>query len=213
MISVIRLWNTVNQLAKTSTSGYQTEAEFNNDLADVQVALVTMLAPFYSVNQTVKDILRPFTLSASASAPSGVLPYPTGYFRALTASINGYPAYPVSTNEKDVIMTSPIRMASTTTNQYYYYQEDTSIKILPAQTLTVNLSYIKYPPAATIVLTPVSTDDNDYLTPTVGTDLAWNEDSFNFILFMMLERLGLEQKDSLNMEFSNLGISRQTANI
>lgn len=213
MEGVVRLWNTVNQMAKTTTSGYQTEEEFNNDLADVQLALITKLAPFYSVNQSVRDLLKPFALSETSSATSGVLAYPEDYFRALTARINGYPVYPIATNEKDIIMTSPIRGASTAKNQYYYYQEDGGIKILPAETLSVTLSYLKYPAEAFIVLTPVEGDNSDYLEPTVGEDLEWDENAFNFLLYMMLERLGVEIKDDLAMEWSNLGIQKELANI
>lgn len=213
MIDVVRLWKTINQLVKTETSGYQSQEEFNNDLATVQTELITLLAPYYSVNKTVKDLLYPFTLSSTTSAVSGLLDYPTGYFTALNASINGYPCYPIAVNEKDIIMRSPIRKASVTTNTYYYYQEDNKIKLLPEVTLTVKLTYLKYPATASIVLTPVSDADNDYLSPSVGTNLAWNENAFPFILFMMLERLGVELKESFSVNWASLGIQKETSKI
>lgn len=213
MINVVRLWNTVQQLAKNVTSGYQTQEEFNNDLADVQSALITMLAPFYSVNQSVKDLLNPFVISVTGTTSSGSIAYPSGYFRVLALRLNASPSYPIATNEKDIIMTSPIRMASTVKNLYYHSQESTGIKTLPTSALPYVLDYLKYPTTATIVLTPVSDANNDYLVPTVGVNLEWNEDAFNFILYMMLERLGLEMKENLILSWSNIGIQKETANI
>lgn len=214
MISIVRLYNTVNQLAKTDTSGYQTEAEFNNDVFAVQEDLMTTFTPLYSVNQTVKDILdflvksEPIAISSSGQANK-----PTGYYRGLTGAINGHPCYPIAVNEKDIWNTSPIRKPSVANNIYVYYQENGVLNFLPAQVLTCSFSYIRKPVVASLTLTAVSTEDNDFVTPTAVTDLEWNENVFNLFVYKMLDRLGLEQKESLNLEYSRLGINTELSKI
>lgn len=214
MISVIRLWNTVNQLAKNGTSGYQNQYEFNRDLADTQESLMSFLAPLYSVNQSLKDLLSPFATYQNITTDSdGVLTKPMDYYRVSTASVNGYPAYPISVNEKDVIRTSAIRTPSSTTNLYFYYQENEEIMFLPEEELDVRFSYLRKPGEASIILTESSDADRDYLIPTVGYDLEWDDNAFNFFLYMMLEKLGLEMKEQLSMEFANIGLSKEISKI
>lgn len=206
MIGVVRLWNTVNQMAKTETSGYQTQDEFNRDLASVQTALLSVLAPFYSQNQAIQDILSPFIKSTALSSTK-----PTDYFRFVSGIDRGYPMIPINVNQVGYMQSSPIRKP--TAKRTYYYFEDKQTKFLASGTPAGTMTYIRYPLAAKIVLTPVSGADNDYVTPTADGDLEWNEDAFNFFLYMMLEKLGVETKDTLSIQFSSLGIQKELANI
>lgn len=206
MISVVRLWNTVNQMAKTETSGYQTQDEFNRDLASVQTALLSVLAPFYSRNQAIQDILSPFVKGAALSSTK-----PTDYFRFISGIDRGYPIIPINVNQVGDIQISPIRKPNV--KRTYYYFEDKQMKFLASGTPTGTMSYIRYPLASRIVLTPVSGVDNDYVTPTADGDLEWNEDAFNFFLYMMLEKLGIEMKEQLLQQYANVGLQRELANI
>ena len=206
MIEIIRLWETVNQLAKTETSGYQNEDEFNNDVKAVQDSLMS-LSSVDGANQSWIDIFDPFAKSESLSINSqGIASKPTDYYRGRTGEIDGQPCYPIKVNEKDMFRTSAIR---NTVN--VYYQEDGVLKFLPTRVATCNFSYLRKPLPASIVLTPVSTPDEDYLTPTVGADLEWDDNVFNLFVYMMLERLGVEMKDTLSREFANFGIQRELA--
>jgi len=206
MISVVRLWNTVQQIAKSVTSGYQTQDEFNNDLASVQTALLSVLAPAYSKNQAIQDILAPFVKGAVLSTTK-----PADYFRFVSGIDRGYPMIPINVNQVGYYQTSPIRKP--TAKRTYYYFEDKQTKFLASGTPSGTMTYIRYPLASKIVLTAVSNADNDYVTPTADGDLEWNEDSFNFIQYMMLERLGVEMKENLLREFSAIGLQKELANI
>lgn len=214
MISIVRLWTTIQQLAKTETSGYQTEAEFNNDVAAVQDDLMTTFVPLYSVNQMLKDILDVFVKSSPITInSSGQADKPTDYYSSLTASINGHPCYPIAVNEKDIWNTSAIRKPSVANNIYVYYQENGILNFLPAQTLSCNFSYIRKPADASIEFTAVSEEDNDFITATSVDDLEWNENVFNLFVYKMLERLGVEMKDSIASEYSRLGINTELSKI
>lgn len=214
MIGIVRLYETVSQLAKTETSGYQTEQEFNNDVAAVQDDLMTLFSPLYSINQTLKDILDPFVKTSPLVTDSnGEVSYPADYYRALTGTVNGHPAYPIAVNEKDIWNNSAIRKPSVAKNIYVYYQEDEKIKLLPRQVLTLTLSYIRKPAEASLEFDVVSTDDSDFITPVSVDDLEWNENVFNLFVYKMLVRLGMEMKDQLSLEYSRLGINTELSNI
>lgn len=213
MISIIRLYETVNQLAKTSTSGYQNQKEFNNDVSAVQDDLMS-LSSVDSANQSWKDVFDPFSVSASIITDiAGTVNKPTGYYRGRTGQINGYPCFPISVNEKDIWNTSPIRKPSVSNNIYVYYQEDNKLNFMPEQVLTCKFSYLRKPTTAFITLTATSDANGDYLTPAVGTDLEWNENVFNLFVYKMLERLGISMKENILSEYSNFGIQKEIAKL
>lgn len=214
MIGIVRLYETVNQLCKTETSGYQTEQEFNNDVAAVQDDLMTTFSPLYSINQTLKDIMDVFVKSVNISINSnGQADKPDDYYRGLTARINGHPCYPIAVNEKDIWNTSPIRKPSLANNIYVYYQENGVLNFLPSQALTANFSYIRKPSEASIEFTVQDEEDGDYITPIAVSDLEWDDNVFNLFVYKMLDRLGMEMKDSLSLEYSRLGIQLETSKL
>lgn len=210
MISVVELYNSTEQLMKSGTAGYTTQSEWNNILSAVQRQLMEYLFPFFENNTQVQDALAPFVKSvAAASVTSSGLAKPTGYAHFLSASIGGYPVFPIKSNSETIINHLSIRQPSVTNKLYYYYMEDDKIKFLPSVTHSVAYTYIRQPATASIVLTAVSSDDDDYITASMGSDLEWPSTMFNLILYMMLERLGLEQKEQLTMQFANLGIQKE----
>jgi hypothetical protein len=210
MISVVELYNDTQQLMKSGTSGYTTQNAWNSALSSVQKELIEYLFPFFENNTQVQDALGPFVKSvAPASVTSAGLTKPSEYAHFLSASIDGYPVYPQKSNSKAIINNLSIRQPSTIHKLYYYYMEDDKIKFLPSATHIVGYTYIRKPADASIVLTAVSSDDDDYITATAGADLEWPSTMFNMILYMMLDRLGLEQKEQIIMQYANLGIQKE----
>ena len=214
MISVVTLWETLMQSAKTGTSGYQDEDEFNRDLSAVQTQLMSVLAPLYARSNAVKDLLDPFVVPLTgATNASGVLAKPADYFQIAAVSISGFPVKEVSVNERFMLQYVPSRRPSTADNRYFYFMQSEDINVLPAEVHTVSGSYIRHPDPASIALTEVSTDDSDYVTPTAVDDLEWPQRAFNLILYLMMQRLGLEMKEQLMMEMGNLGIQMESVNL
>lgn len=202
------------QTAKKGTAGYQDEDEFNRDIAAIQTELMGILAPLYAKSLAVKELLAPFVVSDSATTSAqGVYTKPADYFQIIDGSVNGYPANMINPNEVAMLRFLPSRRPSVTENRYSFYLKDGDIYFLPAQALPASIDYIRYPDAASIALTPVSTPDSDYLTPTSVDDLEWPERAFNLIYYMMLQRLGIETKESLMMEYAGLGIQSEVLKI
>lgn len=214
MISVVTLWESVTRAAKSGTSGYQDATDFNTDLSSVQTGLMGLLAPLYGSNQAVQDLLAPFIepLTGTSSA-SGVLSKPADYFQIASVTVSGYPAFPVMVNEVPMLQFIPSRRPSAPDNRYYYFLRSDEINILPAAAVTVSGAYIRHPDPSEIVLTPVSTPDDDYLTPTANGDLEWPERAFNLILNMMLLKLGLSSKEQLLLEFADMDIKMEASKL
>lgn len=209
MISVVRLWNTLMESAKTGTAGYQDATSFNNDLAAVQTNAMGILAPMYAANTYVQELLNPFVKSVAISVTK-----PTECFYFLGATLNGVAAFPISPVQAPLYSSSPIRNPVTTSDTSqktaFYYLTASAINYIHSGSLTGTMQYLRAPLAATIVLTPVSTPERDYVTPTADVDLEWNENAFNLILALMQQRLGLELKESLLLEYAAMGIQFET---
>lgn len=214
MISVVRLWNTLMQSAKTGTAGYQTADEFNRDLASVQTSLMSLLASSYAKSLGVKELLSPFVKPYTANTSSaGVLTRPADYFQIADASVAGYPASQIEVNERAMLRFVPSRRPSVANNIYAYYLEDDNIQFMPEETLAVDMIYIRVPDEAELALTPVSEANRDYVVPTAVSELEWGERAFNIILCMMLQKLGLELKEQLQLEYSSIGLQSEISKI
>lgn len=214
MISIVRLWESLGEKTKTSTAGYQTQASFNNNIAEVVMSLMNTLSPYYSVNQTVKDLLAPFVVSdVITTDTSGFLEKPDNYYRYLDSIIDGNPVYPIALNEVGIVKKSAVRTPSVAKGIYFSYQEDNLVKYLPEEELEVNFKYLRNPEIPEITLTPTSDEDGDYLVPTSVTDLDWNDNAFEFILYMMLNKYGFEMKEDLILAYANAGIQLETSKI
>lgn len=207
MIDSVRLYESVNQAAKKGTSGYQSPAEFNRDLSDVQTDLLTTLRPHFESNQMVRDLLGPFVVSTAVSSSK-----PVGYYSFISATISGQPSWPIALNEVAIYQSSPVRSPAASGQSYHYFQDDQVMFLTPSG-VSGSMSYIRYPSNAGITATPVSDDDSDYMTITSNGDLEWPESAFNFILYMMLAKLGVETKEPLLREYAAIGIQYEQSKI
>lgn len=217
MIGVVTLWNQVQTTAKAGTSGYQSQNEFNADLDTVQKRIANVLCDNYDASQKVEDALFGLLVTQTGATNStGVISTPNNYYRLISVWVNvgtnpsiPTPASKIASNQISAYATSYVRKPSVTTNDYSYYYLDSTIQMMPKATLNCTLVYCKTPPTANIVLTPSSDDNSDYITPTAGTDLIWSPILFNLFLYMMLEMLGVEMRDNIIYEFSQLGIPKE----
>lgn len=209
-MDIVRVYETVAQRAKTGTSGYQTEDEFNRDINSVQTELMSIVTPLYDISPAVREILGPFVVPLAGNTDaSGMISKPSDYFQIDSLSISGYPVKKISTNERFMLRYVPSRSPSSADGRFFYFLENDEINILPAEAHSVIGTYIRQPNEAEIDFTVTSTDDDDYIVPVSVTDLEWPERAFNLIVALMLQKLGLEQKENLLIEFSNIGISME----
>lgn len=205
MISVVRLWETLSQMGKTGTSGYQTADEFNRDLASSQTSAMSLLCPWYAKNTMVQEILAPFVTDVPVSNTE-----PSDCFYFLGATINDIAAFPITPVQAPLYKDSPIRKPSAKNLTAYWYMIDGGYQFIHDGSLTGTMQYIRMPKEASIALTPVSTPERDYVTPTSVDDLEWPESAFNLILGMMLQKLGIEMEDDLLMSVGIQTIQYET---
>lgn len=200
MIDTKELWQSVTQLAKAGTSGYQSDLEFNNDLNAVQLELLTDLAPHLEGNQNVRDLVYPFLVSGN------ILTIPDSYYRYVSATINGKQVIPIANNEVDIIKTSPIRSPEASGISYSYSSGSKVSFLTPPGASSGTLTYLRYPAEASIAFSVISSDDSDLVDVTTVVSLEWPKAAYNLLLYKMLLRLGVEMKDSLLQEYGSIGV-------
>lgn len=209
MISIVRFIETANQRAKIGTTGFDSEDETNRKIAEIQTALMNVLSPLYETNQQVAELLSPFVSYGQSTLTDGYLVKETDHVRIISLSVGGYPVFPTRVNSIAMLKQNSIRRPSSADNRYYYAIKDDGIQIYPEEAMIVDFDYISRPSEAKITKTPVSANDNVYETLTADGDLEWPEEAFNLLLYMFLDRLGVEMKEQLLIEYGNLGISKE----
>lgn len=219
MIDKAKVWNRVKDLARTVTTGYDNQDEYNSKSYAAELALLEMLSDVYEHNTKASDALDWLITDASlTSDANGKLTLPTDYVHLATIQYVSnsvkYPTTKVRTNEVAMYRTSPVRGFDVTKNDIGYYFKAGAAYTLPEQTgLTVVLTYIKKPTFSSIILTEVSTDTEDYLDLTGGVDFGWPEQLFNIIVYLILEQLGVELKEQWLLEFAAYGIQREAIKV
>lgn len=222
MIGVEKLWYRLVSLGKSGTSGYFTQDEFNSNLYSVQYAILSLLCDNYENNQKVSDALNshvvPFTgvsLTTGTLFVTSIESSLTEYYRMLSlAYVNGngeeHTSYKIRVNEISMYTTSAIRKANLSKNRTLWYLAANNIHMLPKEALGYTLFYCKKPAEAKIGFTTTEDEENDYLVvdPLTTVDIDFPEGLFNLFVYYMLESMGIEQKENLALEYSQLGINR-----
>lgn len=208
-----RLVETFMQESRSSTSGYQDDEDINRNLASIDDLLMETFAPLYSTNGKVQDMLQPFVKSDNANVSLGKLEKPTDYVQYIDSIYKGSPVYPRNINEVSTINTSPVRKPTIYKGPYFAYFSSGDINYLPKEIEAVELFYLRRPVYGEIKLTPVSTAESDYNELSVTKEIEWPERAFNLFLYHLLEKYGVEMKDQLALEYSQLGINREISKI
>lgn len=206
MIPIVDVWKSVQGTAKQSTAGFQTKDEFNNGVELVQLTILKAVCELYEKEQVISDDLA-YLLVTLPSIPSTK---PSDYFRFVSAMINDDEVYPVHRNAVAMTKNSPIRGE---VKSFYFDNNKTNFIMPEGETITKSeYCYIKRPPKASINFTYSEDDGSDYLTPVSVADLDWPDSMRNLIEAMLLERLGVETRTMIAMEFGRIGIQRETSN-
>lgn len=222
MIDNYYIYNRIRDLSKTGTSGYQSLDQYNRDSIQVCNHVSEMLATNYEKNGAIVDALALLIKSATSdvvSDGSGIVALPNDFLHldsmglVLNAKYCGFQK--INRNEVDMIMSSSVRKFDPAKNHVGYYREDGEIKALPPQVFTITaFRYIRKPVNPVLALTNVSTGNDDYQTldPDNTTDWEFGSSVADLIVYLMLEKLGVQMKEELLLEYSKLGIDRATIN-
>lgn len=220
MISIIKFRESVLQRAKAGTSGYDTEAEFIVKANEAQRELATNLAKYPEKNQTIKDAISVLMVREikNTSAAGNLYLDQELVIRFVTMiSAAGKPAHPVSSNELAIIGTSPIRKPSIEKDLIFYSQDASGFWFLPKVAMPIDFIYIRKPKDVKITLVPISDPDRDYVVPSTEAgsfvNFEWPETMFNILMYLTLEKLGMEMKEPILIEYANLGLQKEQLNI
>lgn len=204
-----RLIESFMQTARSSTSGYQDDADINRNLAMIDNEIMETLAPLYSVNGKVQDLLQPFVKPMSSPVVEGSLVKPVDYVQYVDSIYNWNPVYPRNPNEVSIINTSPTRKPTLDSGPYFVYFVGGNINYLPKEIETVELIYLRRPKPGAISFSFESTDESDYVEMSVVDEIEWPERAFNLFYYHLLEKFGVEMSNQLASEYSQLGINRE----
>lgn len=205
MISVVDLWRSVQGTAKKSTTGYQTEVKFNDDLVLVELTVLKALCEQYEKEQVVSDDIA-FFVQTLEELPDDK---PSDYFRFIASEINGDEVYPIHRNSVSMTKNSAIRG-----EEKSFYFDGNKIKYLLGGDDSVVSGFFTYirKPLPGVIGMEYSDEGGDYQTPVSIRDLDWPDSVRNLIEALMLERLGVETREVIAMEFARMGIQREMSN-
>ena len=225
MISVLTLWERVNQYAAKYQSGQTVVDTFNGALAEVQAEIYNDLSPFYQENEKVRGLLNPWVKSVSATFVTGSYTSNDPLFdRVISIAIRDtqippnilYAVAPITESELVYANQIPQRKPDLSKSRVYYLMNGTTtIEIFPKPgTVPAIIYYLSYPSEAKIAFTYTEVNDEYVMTYDAANsdDLAWVTDAYNIILYKMLEKYGVETRDQWIEEYSRLGISKPVLN-
>lgn len=221
MISVVTLYNRINDIAKKDQKGYITEDEFNRALYSVQLELFEYFNSSSQRNKRISDALVPFSTSENITIGEngcGKLPDNYGHWqRVLWMEIkNGneqckgvkteVPSEYLRDNEVGDICASIVRKPSKEKRRIYHSFCAGEICVYPKDIDKVELKYYRIPKEAKIVLKLESNNGEDYevVDETNSVDLEWNEVYFTTFIRKLLEEVGIEIKDSELIQYGNM---------
>lgn len=214
MIETAKVYQRVNQILKTGTSGYQSEDEFNSDMYSTLLKILTVCSDNYEKNAKISDMMNKSGLVLSETLTSdaqGIINFPTKHFRSFSMRYvsggNEYPMTKISTNEVGMHLTSPIRGFNATKNKFGWYLSDGVINVLPKSAVSVKFTYCNTPDIPVLVLT-ANADDYETIDAST-TDIELPENLFNLFVYEMVNRAGMEMKEELSMQYSQMGISQE----
>jgi hypothetical protein len=213
------IWKRLIDYGKKFQSGQDAVDEFNTRIKEVQLEVANDLSPFYQVNELVRGVLNTLLRSISGTSnSSGVLSRPvvTGekFMRILglgvTDNSGNYRFEITQSNENEIAISQriPQRRPDLSKKIVNYIPIKTDIQLYPKMAIPYYMYYLIYPLEAKIAFTYTDTQDEDVMTydSANSTDLAWDDNASNIILYKMLEKYGIVNREGWLAEYAKLGL-------
>ena len=214
------IWKRLADYGKKFQSGQDVVDEFNTKIDEVQLEVINDLSPFYQANELVRGVLNPWVRKVTASSAStGVVTKPavTGetYMRPLGLGVVDntgeylYEINPYTESEIAISQRIPQRKPSLAKKIVGYIPSGNTIQLYPKTTIPYAMYYFIYPKSAKIAFTYTSTQDEDVMTLDAANtvDLAWDLNASNIILYKMLEKYGIVNREIWLSEYAKLGVN------
>lgn len=209
------MYNRLSDHLNLGTSGQVSQDEYNRATQQAELELLDILIPYYEINERVAIALSAATVVvpyANTSA-GGTITYPSGVYYTVSAMYKNaggdeFPTQKLRHMSLPSSMQNGLRKPDVAKDRVAWVMTDTAYQFYPKQTLNIQLTYIKKPTPASIILTPTVTADEDYVTPSIGADFSWHESVTNLLFYLILEKMGVQLKEQIQIEFAHFGIDR-----
>ncbi len=214
------LWKRLEDYGKKFQSGQDVVDEFNGKIAEIQLEVINDLSPFYQTNELVRGVLDVWTRKIDATSPStGTIVRPVVgaevFMRVISMGVldadNKYDYEIVQYVETELAIANriPQRRPSVANKVVCYVPYNKVIQLYPEQAIKYRMYYFIYPTLARIAFTYTSTADEDVMTYDAGgsIQLAWDESASNIILYKLLEKYGIANRELWLSEYAKLGVN------
>lgn len=219
MVSFKRVYERMGEFAKTGTSGYDDQDAINNRAYSVNLMLAEIMSENYEKNQKATDAVADLVeIELTSSDIYGQVEKNEEYLHLATVHLikdeEIYLTRKLAVNAVAATLASSVRKPDYANNEVCYSFQERIIQMYPKMEMDLEVIYIRKPNTPFIALTPVDSENSDFLVVDEGNtvDFEWPESMFNLIVYMMLDQLGIEMKEQLLFEYATFGISRDTVN-
>lgn len=216
MISFVEFIERLTDLTKQNQSGFDTGTDITGKTNQCQLELAQYLYSIYEINQNAVDLMAPITVTAAVSSDTnGLITYPTGYnhllsLRYLKSANILKKVQRIGIAQLGIIEKLPQRRPDLTKDRILYSYGKTGIQVYPETALNFKMIFAKYPAKANISYTYTNVNGEPKRTPTAVVDLEWNDNVYNLLLYMVMDKMGLAVRDQLLNEYAQLGIARES---
>lgn len=213
-MDVVRLYQFIAQTRRSGSSGHESDTEFNSNLSIVDKEVYRTMVPFYAKDDRIQKLMAPFLSNADLPVMDGYVDLPADFNKYIDTMFGDGDkiVYPRNLNEKSRIRSSPIDNPDLDSEEYYCFFEGSRISYLPAEVEECSLVYLRVPVPGEIRFEYEEDEENDYITPVQVRPVEWPEELFGLFSALMLEKFGFQNRESVAIEYSNLGINRELAN-
>lgn len=219
MVSFKRVYERMGEFAKTGTSGYDDQDAINNRAYSVNLMLAEVMSENYEKNQKATDAVADLVeVELTSSDIYGQVEKNEEYLHLATVHLikdeEIYLTRKLAVNAVAATLASSVRKPDYANNEVCYSFQERIIQMYPKMEMDLEVIYIRKPTTPFITLTPVDSENSDFLVVDEGNtvDFEWPESMFNLIVYMMLDQLGVEMKEQLLFEYATFGISRDKVN-
>lgn len=211
MVDVVEVQQAAYRITKVGTSGYDSTPDFIAKANEVNLDAMNLLTPHYGKNEAVDDILNFYVKEAVPVFAAGVMALPADFYGLIavnkTTAGSTIPIRKIKTNAIGAISENTIRQPTVARPKYYL--RDGNMVLKPSNgDPGLSWLYFRKPADVSITTTPVEGETNDYENVTAQTDYDWPFRMKNLLVYLLVERLGMEMKEPILFEISQLGITQ-----
>lgn len=207
------VWDRVADYSKKHQNGFDDVDAFNGKVNEAISELTSYLLSIHAVNERASELLQPYiksdTLTGSSTA---VFTKPADFNYYLSASYEGVPVHKLSINQLDDYEQIAQRKGNLTKKRVNIAGVNNGWEGRPQSAYDIRLNYVFIPSAEPkIVFTEESTEDEDLLEydDAATIDFLFDVKCIPLITYMVLEKLGVEIREQLLLEYGQLGIAKE----